>query len=215
MPQRSMSTPPVSQVLRCQEAQRRCRVSLSLRGKGTNTLRRSGTSEMQWRRKSMLLSWPRGAPWFPSFKFHSTPAMNFVAYFGIVSLYGPVTELGLGWVNRDLSSERLSPSDMIWVEKYTHGGYTLFDSSNIPGPHKAHRCRLDEERTLTVRHLFDKGVTVGHKVSKIARRNQPYSPRDARACLAWRLRNKSCKEVDTDVQDGTGFIKSIDEFYRL
>ncbi|KAH6908727.1 hypothetical protein BKA70DRAFT_1562246 [Coprinopsis sp. MPI-PUGE-AT-0042] len=33
----------------------------------------------------------------PTVAFHSTPVMNFIDYFGIVILYGSVTELGLGW----------------------------------------------------------------------------------------------------------------------
>ncbi|KAH6905470.1 hypothetical protein BKA70DRAFT_1504729 [Coprinopsis sp. MPI-PUGE-AT-0042] len=61
----------------------------------------------------------------PIVAFHSMPVMNFVTYFGIVSLYGSLTELGLGWVNRDLKSKPLSPQDQEWLDKYADRGYLL------------------------------------------------------------------------------------------
>ncbi|KAH6903027.1 hypothetical protein BKA70DRAFT_1111312, partial [Coprinopsis sp. MPI-PUGE-AT-0042] len=155
----------------------------------------------------------------PIVAFHSTPVMNFVAYFGIVSLYASLTELGMGWVNRDLTIKPLSEQDLDgWMAKYAARGYTLFDNSDIPGPYEGHRCGLDEECTLTIRHLFDKGVKVT-KFPDYQGESDVTLLKTLEPVFTWRLRNRACKsKAEDDGEEGwsrKGFVKTIDEFYRL
>ncbi|KAH6911259.1 hypothetical protein BKA70DRAFT_1099874 [Coprinopsis sp. MPI-PUGE-AT-0042] len=153
----------------------------------------------------------------PIVAFHSTPVMNFIAYFGIVSLYGSLTEMGMGWVNRDLTSRPLSQEDLEgWMRKYADRGYTIYEGSNIPGPHKGHRCRLDEECTLTVRHLFDNGVRVT-KFPKFRGELDLTLLKTLEPVFVWQSRNRACKEEEEATEDGNrrGFVKTIDEYYRL
>ncbi|KAH6890746.1 hypothetical protein BKA70DRAFT_1234458 [Coprinopsis sp. MPI-PUGE-AT-0042] len=140
----------------------------------------------------------------PIVAFHSTPVMNFIAYFGIVSLYGNLTSRGVGWINRYPKSADgkhlwYHKKDSIWLEKYQQRGYTLWTGSDIPevSP-EGHRCGVDEVCTLTVRNLFDNGVVV--------ERFQQYQSEDPVTLLrtlepsfVWRLRNRNCKANSTSI----------------
>ncbi|KAH6888991.1 hypothetical protein BKA70DRAFT_1442604 [Coprinopsis sp. MPI-PUGE-AT-0042] len=151
----------------------------------------------------------------PIVAFHSTPVMNFIAYFGVVSLYGSLTEMGMRWVNRDLTSKPLSQQDIEgWMRKYADRGYTIYEGSNIPGPYKGHRCRLDEECTLTIRHLFDDGVRITKFPQYRGEANLTLL-KTLEPVFAWQLRNRACKGETNEDGDRRGFVKTVDEYYRL
>ncbi|KAH6883624.1 hypothetical protein BKA70DRAFT_1125865 [Coprinopsis sp. MPI-PUGE-AT-0042] len=155
----------------------------------------------------------------PIVAFHSTPVMNFIAYFGIVSLYGNLTSRGVGWINRYPKSADgrhlwYHKNDDVWLEKYEKRGYTLWTGSDIPGATPGgHRCGLDEACTLTLRNLFDDGV--------IVTKFEDYQSEDPITLLktlepsfVWQLRNRNCKAHSSSILKA-GVVVTVDEYFVL
>jgi hypothetical protein len=161
---------------------------------------------MRPRRRSALV---------PIVAFHSTPVMNFIAYFGVVTLYKDLTKRGVGWINRyprrDGTGLSYYRNDNCWMEKYEERGYELWTGSDIPGPSEEHRCGIDEECTLTVRNLFDNGVEV-----RRFRRYQSQDPitllKTLEPCFVWSLRNRNCKSRSTLK---SGIVVTVDDYFVM
>ncbi|KAH6876481.1 hypothetical protein BKA70DRAFT_1128323 [Coprinopsis sp. MPI-PUGE-AT-0042] len=155
----------------------------------------------------------------PIIAFHSTPVMNFVAYFGIVSLYGKLTSRGVGWINRypksaDGKDLWYHKNDNAWLEKYKKRGYSLWTGSDIPGATPGgHRCGLDEACMLTVRNLFDDGVVVT-KFESYKSEDPITLLKTLEPSLVWRLRNRNCK-ADSSSLLKTGVVITVDEYFVL
>jgi hypothetical protein len=141
--------------------------------------------------------------------------MNFIAYFGIVTLYGDHTSHGVGWVNRYSrpgSKELLYyRNDAVWLEKYQERGYQLWAGSDIPGPSEDHVCGLDEDCTLTVRNLFDNGVEV-RKFRKYQSQDNITLLKTLEPCFAWSLRNRNCKSRSTLK---AGIVVTVDDYFVM
>jgi hypothetical protein len=153
----------------------------------------------------------------PIVAFHSTPVMNFVAYFGIVSLYGDLTSRGLGWVNRYPQSADgklmwYYKNDHIWREKYEKRGYELWTGSDIPGA-GGHLCGVDDACTLTVRNLFDSGVVVT-KFERYQSEDTTTLLKTLEPTFVWRLRNRNCKAHSSSLLKA-GVVFTIDECFVL
>ncbi|KAH6907587.1 hypothetical protein BKA70DRAFT_1223412 [Coprinopsis sp. MPI-PUGE-AT-0042] len=58
--------------------------------------------------------------------FHSTLVMNFISYFGIVSLYHEGTAKKQGWYN---GTGRMKRRDERWADKYRSRGFHIFKNS--------------------------------------------------------------------------------------
>ncbi|KAH6905252.1 hypothetical protein BKA70DRAFT_1226018 [Coprinopsis sp. MPI-PUGE-AT-0042] len=155
----------------------------------------------------------------PIVAFHSTPVMNFVAYFGIVSLYGNVTSHGVGWINRYPKSANgkhlwYHKNDKVWLEKYEKRGFTLWTGSDIPGVTLGgHRCGLDEACTLTVRNLFDNGVVVT-KFESYQSEDSTTLLKTLEPSFVWRLRNRNCKANSSSLLKA-GVVITVDEHFLL
>jgi hypothetical protein len=151
--------------------------------------------------------------------FHSTPVMNFIAYFGIVSLYGDLTSRGVGWVNRypksaDGKNLWYHKNDDTWLEKYKGRGYKLWTGSDIPGATPGgHQCGVDEACTTTVRNLFDNGVVVT-RFEKFQSADPNTLLRSLEPSFVWRLRNRNCKADSTSMLKA-GIVATIDEYFVL
>ncbi|KAH6907215.1 hypothetical protein BKA70DRAFT_1104944 [Coprinopsis sp. MPI-PUGE-AT-0042] len=151
----------------------------------------------------------------PIVAFHSTPVMNFIAYFGVVTLYAELTDRGEGWMNRYMKADskelRYYRNDYAWIEKYEERGYALWTGSDIPGPSKDHRCGLDEECTLTVRNLFDNGVEV-RRFRKYRSQHPTTLLKTLEPCFVWSLRNRNCKSRSTLK---AGIVVTVDEYFVM
>ncbi|KAH6910072.1 hypothetical protein BKA70DRAFT_1100657 [Coprinopsis sp. MPI-PUGE-AT-0042] len=135
----------------------------------------------------------------PIVAFHSTPVMNFIAYFGLVSLYGRMTSERIGWVNLDGPP---STRDRKWIAKYEERGYQLLANSAMHYNTDSHQCGVHLHCVQSERSLHNSGVRVatfakhqGEKKSNLLRSLEPV--------LVWRLKNGNCHEV---VVGDKGFV---------
>ncbi|KAH6903574.1 hypothetical protein BKA70DRAFT_1110727 [Coprinopsis sp. MPI-PUGE-AT-0042] len=144
----------------------------------------------------------------PIIDFHSTIVMNFITYFGIVSLYGRPTGNHYGWINIPAG---LTHRDERWLNKYEGRGYLLYSGSDVPGPWVGHRCGVDVNCTVTVRNLLDDGVVV-RKFAKYRGEHQSTLLQSLEPAFVWKLRNTDCFLGNNPRK---GFVHTIDEHFVL
>ncbi|KAH6904074.1 hypothetical protein BKA70DRAFT_1109707 [Coprinopsis sp. MPI-PUGE-AT-0042] len=125
--------------------------------------------------------------------FHSTVVMNFITYFGLVSLYGDLTRARLGWSNLDGNSQ--SKRDQLWMEKYRKRGYHIFDDSSLRGL-CPHQCGTNHHCTQSERSLHDAAVKVV-KFSQFRDHESPPLLASLEEVFVWRLKNQRCKPNST------------------
>ncbi|KAH6902206.1 hypothetical protein BKA70DRAFT_1113306 [Coprinopsis sp. MPI-PUGE-AT-0042] len=123
--------------------------------------------------------------------FHSTIAMNFIAYFGMVVLYGEPTSQKVGWQN---VVGPLSKRDQKWAEKYMRRGFTIFPDSNLPILLGRHTCGTSPICSQTIRSLFDDGVHV-FKFPVCEAQDTKELLRTLTHRFFWRLNNRVCQDV--------------------
>lgn len=144
--------------------------------------------------------------------FHSTLLMNFITYFGIVSLYYEGTIKKQGWFN---GPGRMKRRDERWADKYRARGFDiLLDSSQGQDSIGWHKCRLSPRCTQTIRSLLDEGVQVwkfpGYescKASRLLKKLEPW--------FIWRLQTKSCAVQDRRQDRVYGFAATPRDYIKF
>ena len=85
-------------------------------------------------------------------KFHSTCVMNFIAYYGVVSLY-PM------WTMRKTALVRAGPINQQAIDKYRGRGFAMVASaSDLPGYEPNHKCGTQLCCPMARRQLHDDGT---------------------------------------------------------
>ncbi|KAH6888210.1 hypothetical protein BKA70DRAFT_1121905 [Coprinopsis sp. MPI-PUGE-AT-0042] len=135
----------------------------------------------------------------PIVAFHSTPVMNFITYFGVVSLYGKMTSERIGWMNLDGPP---TTRDRKWIAKYQERGYRLFTNSKMHNSADFHQCGVHLHCVQSERSIHDSGVLVTtfttHREQKKTNLLRSIEP-----VLVWRLKNGNC---DEGVTGERGFV---------
>lgn len=141
--------------------------------------------------------------------------MNFLTYFGIVSLYGNATERKMGWYNG--TGETSSTSDLVWIRKYEARGFKIFgDSREVMeelGEEEEHECGISRYYTHSTRSLFDDGVYI-YKLPKYAYSEHDTLLKGLEDWFVWRLVNPQCWEEDVDGMR-SGFVLSSRDWLDL
>ncbi|KAH6910965.1 hypothetical protein BKA70DRAFT_1099687 [Coprinopsis sp. MPI-PUGE-AT-0042] len=143
--------------------------------------------------------------------FHSTLVMNFISYFGIVSLYHEGTAKKQGWYN---GTGRMKRRDERWADKYRSRGFHIFknsqDGQDAIGWHK---CGSSPRCTQTIRSLFDNGVHVykfpGYGFRRAAELLETLEP-----WFVWRLATRTCAVRD-DPDRVHGFAASPRDYVKF
>ncbi|KAH6880886.1 hypothetical protein BKA70DRAFT_1447096 [Coprinopsis sp. MPI-PUGE-AT-0042] len=169
--------------------------------------------------KSMSLSLPPGLALVPIIAFHSTPVMNFVAYFGIVSLYGKLTSRGVGWINRYPKSADgriygTNKNDNAWFGEVQKAGIFALDRVRYPGGY-SRRPSMQIGRGLYADGTkpLDDGVVMT-KFESYKSEDPITLLKTLEPSLVWRLRNRNCK-ADSSSLLKTGVVITVDEYFVL
>lgn len=82
--------------------------------------------------------------------FDSTIAMNYVAWYGFVSMYSTWTSANQGLITNKRESER-------WIDMYRTRGFSLFNrATSLPAIEMGHICGQSYSCPKTQRYLFDR-----------------------------------------------------------
>jgi len=82
--------------------------------------------------------------------FDSTIAMNYVAWYGFVSMYSTWTSANQGLITNRRESER-------WIDMYRTRGFSLFHrATSLPAIEMGHICGQSYSCPQTWRYLFDR-----------------------------------------------------------
>jgi hypothetical protein len=140
----------------------------------------------------------------PIVAFHSTPVMNFITYFGLVSLYGKMTSEQVGWMNLKGPP---TTRDRKWIAKYQEREYRLLSSSAGNHTSESHQCGVHLACLQSERSLHDSGVLIA-TLSKYRGERKSNLLQSVEPVLVWRLKNGSCHE--SSVGD-RGFVVTKDQ----
>ncbi|KAH6879339.1 hypothetical protein BKA70DRAFT_1127310, partial [Coprinopsis sp. MPI-PUGE-AT-0042] len=137
--------------------------------------------------------------------FHSTLLMNFVTYYGVVSLYPELTRRRAGWLNRSQPATR---KDSRWIEKYQQRGFRILQDSRLLDKHT---CSSSPSCTQTTRSLFDEGVAVA-KFREFRYVGDITLLKSTERTFVWKGNNNRCRRL---FKDGKGWSITYKEYIEM
>jgi hypothetical protein len=137
--------------------------------------------------------------------FHSTIVMNFIAYYGVVSLYPELVRRRVGWLN---SAEPAIRRDHRWIDKYVRRGFRIFGDSRLVGKHI---CGITPSCSQSTRSLFDEGVEIA-KFREYRYIGDMTLLKSTERTFVWKGNNNKCIRV---FKDGKGWAVTHKEYVEL